>query len=261
MPELPDVEVFRRYFNSTSLHQKITKVEIHSTKILDDVSRRTVQRRLKGQQFEETRRRGKHLFVRMDNDYWLTLHFGMTGFLKYYKEKDEELSHVRMLIYFSNGYHLAYVCQRLLGNASVRKNLDDFIEEKELGADALAIDFQTFNELLDDRRESIKSALMNQNMIAGIGNIFSDEILFQSKIHPKAAVKKLKEPEIKKIYNNIKKVCEAAIDSHVDPEQFPRSFLLTHREKDGKCPRCGTKIETTKVTGRTAYFCPQCQSK
>src|SRR5215217_2317531 len=90
MPELPDVEVFRRYVNATSLHQNIESVEVRNEKILGGVSARKLQRTLKGHTFESTRRHGKNLFVELDGGGWMLVHFGMTGSLAYFKGPDEE---------------------------------------------------------------------------------------------------------------------------------------------------------------------------
>jgi formamidopyrimidine-DNA glycosylase len=102
---------------------------------------------------------------------------------------------------------------------------------------------------------------MNQKIIAGIGNIYADEVLFQSKIHPKSSVDKLKEDSIEKLFKNMKKVLTKAIRGQADPQKFPDSYLLPYRNADNNCPVCGTKIRIVKVSGRTAYFCPDCQVK
>jgi formamidopyrimidine-DNA glycosylase len=109
MPELPDVEVFRRYVNSTSLHQNIELVEVRNGKILGGVSALKLQSTLKGRRFESTRRHGKNLFVGLDGGGWLLMHFGMTGRLKYFKDMDQDPPHDRFLISFENRYHLASI--------------------------------------------------------------------------------------------------------------------------------------------------------
>ena len=121
MPELPDVEVFKRYLDATALHKTITDVEVESTQILDGVSKGKLHKSLKGRQFLSTHRHGKHLLVALEKESWLTLHFGMTGFLKYFKQMDKDPEHDRMLISFDNGYHLAYVSQRKLGAVAAKQ--------------------------------------------------------------------------------------------------------------------------------------------
>src|SRR6266480_6721698 len=115
MPELPDVEIFKRYLNATSLHQRIANVDVRSAYVLKGVSVRELERRLKRRRFESTRRHGKHLFVRADGDFWLRLHFGMTGSLRYFKHEEQAPTHVRVLFVFSNNYRLAFDDQRKFG--------------------------------------------------------------------------------------------------------------------------------------------------
>ena len=103
MPELPELEIFRRYVDSTSLHQKIETIEVKNGKVLGGVSAGGLKRGLEGTKFESTRRHGKHLFVELGDGRWLLLHFGMTGGLKYYRDADEEPAHARVLISFRNG--------------------------------------------------------------------------------------------------------------------------------------------------------------
>src|SRR6266481_2913095 len=115
MPELPDVETFKRYLDATSLHERITGVDVRSAYVLKGVSARELQRRLKGRCFESSRRHGKHLFVRADGDLWLRLHFGMTGSLKYFKHKKQAPRHTRLLFAFANAHCLAFKDQRKFG--------------------------------------------------------------------------------------------------------------------------------------------------
>src|SRR5213595_2615938 len=129
MPELPDVETFKRYFDSTSLHQRINDVEVGNAYILKDISARKLARRLRGRRFESTRRHGKHLFVRADGDVWLRLHFGMTGSLHYFKHDERapkpasaEASagrHTRVLFLFATGHRLAFEDQRKFGEVGL----------------------------------------------------------------------------------------------------------------------------------------------
>src|SRR5215211_4768090 len=140
MPELPDVEVFRRYISSTSLRQKIESVEVKSDKILGGVSARQLQSALKGRTFESTRRHGKNLFVGLDGGGWLLMHFGMTGDLEYFEDLDQDPPHDRFLISFDNGYHLAFDDQRMFGRVDLVEDPESFVREKKLGPDLLELD-------------------------------------------------------------------------------------------------------------------------
>lgn len=256
MPELPDVETFRKYLAVTSLHKKIVKVHIPGKELLAGISSTTLRRHLKGRKLVDTSRHGKHLFAGTDAGEWLMLHFGMTGKLKYYGKDDSKPSHTRLLLDFENDYHLAYDNQRKLGSIGLVKDIEGFVRRRELGEDALEVDLETFREIYDSKRGSVKSALMDQKTMAGVGNIYADEILFQAKIDPEKSLEELDRNDIGRLFRNMKKVLKKAIDCRADPECLPSSYIIPHRQKDGNCPRCGNKLQRVKVSGRTTYFCP-----
>jgi formamidopyrimidine-DNA glycosylase len=108
-------------------------------------------------------------------------------------------------------------------------------------------------------RGNIKSALMKQERIAGIGNVYADEIVFQSKLHPKTQVKQLGNRDVGKFFRATKGVLKTAIESRADCAKMPRHYLLPQREKGGRCPVCGTSLKKEKISGRTTYYCPKCQ--
>jgi formamidopyrimidine-DNA glycosylase len=259
MPELPDLEVFKRYVDSTSLHQNIETIEVKDGRVLGGVSAGELRRGLEGRKFESTRRHGKHLFVELDDEPWLLLHFGMTGDLKYYKDANEEPTHSRVMISFRNGYHLAFDDQRLFGKVDLIEDPDHFIEEHKLGPDPLDLDFPAFRERLEGRRGEIKATLMNQRIFAGIGNIYSDEILFQVRLHPRTSVGRLDGDAFHDLHEQIQRVLHAAIERGASPQGLPDSFLLPHRREGAECPRGNGNIQKTKAAGRTAYYCPACQ--
>jgi formamidopyrimidine-DNA glycosylase len=263
MPELPDVESFRKYFLSTAMNKKIKNVNIMSTKILGSISSRSLQKYLKGSKFISNKRHGKNLFAGMNNNKWLLLHFGMTGFLKYYKNEDEKPDYTRLLINFENGYHLAFDNVRKLGKIDVINDIDEYIEKKKLGPDPLEdnLSFEDFYDILKDRKGSIKSTLMNQKVIAGIGNIYSDEILFQSGIHPASSVNGLNENNLKNIYKKMVSVLGKAVAVNADADKFPRTYLLPHREGGNSCPKCSGKIVKKMIGGRSSYLCNKHQKK
>ncbi len=261
MPELPDVEIFKGYLDSTALHKKIRKTEITEERILSGVSRQKLARRLKGSELEETRRYGKYLFARIGGDGWLVLHFGMTGELAYYRDARDRPEHARMVLYLENGYELAYVSQRMLGQVSISDNIESFVADRGLGPDALSgeVDGKRFLEMLEKRKGMIKPALMNQSMIAGIGNVYSDEILFQAKINPKTPVNKLSEEERKRLYRAMRRVLRTAARNDADPRKMPSGYILPHREEGDKCPVCGGEVQKMTVSGRSSYYCSRCQ--
>lgn len=259
MPELPDVEVFKRYLDSTALHQKISSTEVKNEKVLGDVSAGELEKELAGKRFESARRHGKYMFVELDGGGWLVLHFGMTGYLKYFKDMEDEPPHDRFLVTFENGFHLAFDCQRMLGKVDLAESPEDLIESEGLGPDPLELDFTSFRERLAGKSGAIKPALMDQKVLAGIGNVYSDEILFQTRIHPKKKTGQLDDDVLENLFNETHHVLQTAIEHDANPEDMPDSFLLTRRVEGEECPRNNGKIKKIKVGSRPTYYCPACQ--
>src|SRR5262249_34552577 len=171
MPELPEVETFRRYLDATSLHQRITGVEVRDAYVLKRVSARELTRRLKGRRFENTHRHGKHLFVRAGDELWLRLHFGMTGSLEYLKRDQAAPKTARVIFRFNNNRRLAFDDQRKFGEVELLKDVDEFLRARGLGPDAIEINFSQFQAILGKHRGAVKAILLNQHLISGIGNL------------------------------------------------------------------------------------------
>lgn len=261
MPELPDVEVFKQYLESTSLHKKIDEIEMQGRRLFKGISAAQMKRKLKGNSLASAHRHGKYLFIELANGGWLVLHFGMTGFLKYFKDQAGRPSHTRLLLHFSNGYHLAYDSQRKLGEIVLAADPASFIKKKQLGPDLFdpAFDLTKFRAILRKTDATIKSTLMNQKHMAGIGNIYSDEILFQAGVHPGCKTGQLADRVIEKLYSEAGRTLEKAIEARSDPDRLPSSFIIPHRRSGENCPKCKGKITKEKIAGRTSYFCPECQ--
>jgi formamidopyrimidine-DNA glycosylase len=191
------------------------------------------------------------------------MHFGMSGHLNYFKDMDDEPEYDQVLFSFENGYHLAYVAPRKLGEIRLLDRVQPFIEEKDLGPDVMAEDFETatLRALFADRRGMVKSALMDQSLMAGIGNVYSDEILFQVGLHPRTKVKALSKKDVERLYDTMQEVLQTAIDRQADPDDYPEGYLTPHRGPDGACPCCGEPLVRVKVAGRSAYVCTNRQGE
>jgi formamidopyrimidine-DNA glycosylase len=261
MPELPDVETSRRYLDATSLHQRIDDVDVQNAYVLKGVSASELARKLKRRRFECSRRHGKHLFVRADDDIWLRLHFGMTGFLSYFKDEKKSSPHARVIFAFANGYQLAFDDQRMFGEIELIKDVDEFLKKRGLGPDALDTTLSQFKEVFGKHRGAVKSILLNQKLIAGIGNIYADEILFRARMSPATNIVDVNEKTLAKLFRAMRYILEKAIDSKTDIDLMPKTWLLGQRHKGGKCPRCGRKLSNAKIGGRTAWFCTHCQKR
>lgn len=258
MPELPEVEMFRQYMNRTSLHQIIQDVGVANSLILEEITAQQLSSKLKGKQFWSTRRHGKYLFAEVNDSQtlWIVFHFGMTGYFNYLRSEDNP-NHTRLLINFDNGNRLAYVCQRMLGRVNLAHSVEQYIKKKDLGLDALDMDFESFKKQTQARKGRAKYILMNQKIIAGIGNIYSDEILYQTGIHPRTGFNKLDQKTVEKLFNNIKRVLRTVIDREARLDELPSTYLIPHRHKDGVCPRCDNYLKILNFSGRTSYYCPQ----
>ena len=259
MPELPDVEVFREYLQSTSLRQPIKNVASVDKKILWKTSPHKIRSALKGNQIRACSRHGKYLFAELKSGDSLGMHFGMSGGLEYFKEGDEPPAHTRMLVQFQNGHHLAYVCVRKLGKVFVAKDAESFVRSRKLGPDALAIDLDTFHSIFRNRKGAVKPALMDQGAVAGLGNVYTDEILFQAGIRPTRRCDDLNSRDWQHVFRVMRKVLPTAIKKKAQPDRFPKSYLTPHRHPQSRCPRCGKRLENKRVGGRTTYFCPRDQ--
>lgn len=138
-----------------------------------------------------------------------------------------------------------------------------FVRGKGLGWDALdtALSVHRLQKLFGGRRTRVKGALLNQRFIAGIGNIYADEILFQARLHPEAPVGRLRSDALRGLLKAMRSVLRTAICAKADPERMPRSWLLPHRTPTGSCPRCRKRVRRMTLVGRTCYFCGACQRR
>ncbi len=259
MPELPEIALYKKYVDDTSLHQKITKVEFPDASLLQN-PQKDFKNALEGKSFAESRQLGKYLFLKMEEASWLVFHFGMTGKLEYFSNQ-EPPKYSKMIIFFNNNYHLAFDCRRKLGKIYLTTGVDDFTRENSLGKDALELKKEEFEKLLQEKKGSIKGALTDQHTISGIGNVYADEILYQCQIHPKSKIEKLSEKERSGIYTKMRTVLKTAINNEGRRTELPDDYLTPHRKEGADCPKCSGKVEMIKVSGRSTYFCPNCQKE
>jgi formamidopyrimidine-DNA glycosylase len=261
MPELPEVETFKRYLDSTSLHQRIANVEVRDAYVLKGVSARELARRLKGRQFKDSHRHGKHLFVRAGDKLWLRLHFGMTGWLQYLKRDEKTPNTARVLFGFANNRRLAFDDQRKFGEVELIKDIDEFLQRRGIGPDALNVGRSEFKAIFRTHRGAVKAILLNQQLIAGIGNLYADEILFRARMHPATEAERMSDKDLARLFRATRHVLARAIALKTDFNRLPKSWLLTRRGRRGKCPRCGRTLRSATIGGRTSWFCTHCQKR
>ncbi len=263
MPELPDAEVFRRRMDPDALGRTIDHVRVPDGRLLADVSASTIRRRLRGQSLEATHRHGKYVFAGISGDNgWLMLHFGMTGSLEVLDDGDDEPEHTKLRLDFDDGGMLAFTNQRTFGKIGWVREVEAFVEDNELGPDALDdMELDELRERLVTRRSPIKSVLMDQSVLAGLGNVYVDEILFQTGLHPEARPQRLRDETVSRLHRSMNEVLVKAIEAGADPEAMPAHFLLPHRREGSACPKCGRRLRKQKVGGRATYYCPRDQRR
>jgi formamidopyrimidine-DNA glycosylase len=265
MPELPDVEIFRQRFERAARGRTISEVRVLVNRLLDRVTPKKLTRALVGQRVVAAKRHGKHLFVELDDGSVLALHFGMTGEIAPLPKDRQPPRYTALHLVFDDGTSIAFTSRRRLGHVGLAKTAEAYIRSHDLGPDALdpKLDLQSFQAGLGSRRRVIKSALMDQSKLAGIGNIYSDEILFQAGLNPKRLIGDLGPPDTEGLFKAMRHVLQTAIKQGILAEEIegavPEDWLLPHRGKGCHCPRCGARLQATKIGGRTAWFCPSCQ--
>ncbi|WP_189111672.1 Fpg/Nei family DNA glycosylase [Streptomyces camponoticapitis] len=257
MPELPDVEAFRKVLVSCAVGRRIERVEVYDTGVLHGVSGRGLRRDLEGRRFAEPQRHGKWLLARTDGPTVL-LHFGMTGQLLCSGPDDPLHRHDRVVFALTGDRQLRYRDQRklkglwLLDEPGVTRMLHD------QGPDATEVTPTAFEALLSGRRGSVKQALLDQSALAGLGNLLVDEILWRSRLNPARKANGLTREEQDHLYTEMRRTLRSAIRAGRVP---PRNTWLTgHRDAAGApCPRCGESLHRGRIGGRGTVWCPRCQ--
>jgi formamidopyrimidine-DNA glycosylase len=255
VPELPDVEHFRRFLARHAEGARIRRVVTTDAQILRNATPEALDAAARGHRFEEPERRGKWLAA------WTTgpailIHFGMTGSFRWATGPEGRHRHDRVIVETDRG-ELRYRNMRKLGGvwlAHDREEADRLLAP--LGPDALHVSSAGFREALARRRGQVKATLMNQSVVSGVGNLAADEALWQARIHPARRLEDLDEGERRRLERSVRRVLRTWVDRFHD---LPAGWLLPVRGPDGACPRCGTRLERTTVGGRTTYFCPTCQ--
>lgn len=257
MPELPDVEGFRRYLAEHATGRRIERVTTPDADILRNTTPQGLGQAVKHRHFAEPERHGKWLLARMDGP-TVVLHFGMTGYLSWTGHDEPRHEHDRVVFVCDEG-ELRVNMMRKLGGVWLASDQDEVAEiTGPLGPDAWELSREDLEDLLEGRGGVIKSALMDQKLVAGIGNLVADETLWQARIHPRHRVADLDRDAIEALHAALRDVLQQSISYG----QVPRleSWLTHARDVDEqRCPRCHTPIEKGSVASRSTYWCPSCQ--
>jgi formamidopyrimidine-DNA glycosylase len=277
MPELPEVEVVRRDLEREVVGRKIKSTEVTGMRTI----RRYRQRKqftseLEGKKIVGVDRRGKYLLLRLEGGGVLIVHLGMSGQLLRAKTARDPLpKHTHVVITFTQGGQLRFVDPRTFGEMFVAEldGIDEVDELAHLGIDPLetALSWEYFGELVQARHAKLKPALMDQKFLAGIGNIYSDEILFCAGLRWDRMSDSLTPEETRRLYRAVVEVLQDAVkyrgssladEQYVDLFGKKGEYQLHHAvyAREGEmCPRCRHTIVRERVGGRSTFFCGACQ--
>jgi formamidopyrimidine-DNA glycosylase len=279
--ELPEVEVMRRDLEKDVVGRRVKAAEVKTSRNSMRVIRRHGKRkeftsRLEGRKLTKVERRGKYLLIHLDSGDVLVTHFGMSGQFQRGNGRVAIEPHTHVVLTFQQGGDLRFLDPRTFGEMFVT-SADEIGKVKEL--QHIAIDpldqvftWPTFQYLLAERGAKMKQLLMDQKFISGLGNIYSDEVLFAAGLRYDRVSDTLSSQEVRRLYRAIQETIQEAIklrgttlddEAYVDlfgkPGEYQGELKVYGREGE-PCRRCRSPIQTVKVSQRTSYFCPQCQS-
>jgi formamidopyrimidine-DNA glycosylase len=273
MPELPEVETTARGLRERIVGRKVVRVSgVDWPRMLPQTSEAELSAALKRRTVISVGRRGKYLLIEFDKDRWLAIHRKMSGNLLLRPADAASEAHTHLEIEFDAKMLLRFVDPRKFGRIYLFRSSDeltDFVTE-HLGPDSLIdLNAQVLVDKLRGRHGRIKSLLLDQAFLAGVGNLYADEALWEAKLHPLRTADSLSEAEITRLAIAIKQVLVLAIErrgtsfsSYRDADGTPgenQDFLNAYGRESQPCPRCGTPIGRILIGQRSSYFCPHCQ--
>ena len=265
MPELPEVETVVRGLRGPLVGRTFTGITVLWPKAIVAPSVAEIKRRLPGQRIEAINRRAKYLRFELSEGDTLFLHLKMSGNLLVEPATDPLAPHVRTIFDLDNHYQLRFRDTRKFGRVYLVDDPDIVIGK--LGPEPLADDFTAndFKVLFRNRKGKLKPLLLNQEFIAGIGNIYADESCFAAGVDPRRQVNTLSDEELGKLYHAIRQALNhgimrkgASLDDVYRGGEFQNHFQVYGRT-DENCIQCGAPIQRVILGGRSTHFCPHCQ--
>lgn len=259
MPELADVAGFRRALEANMTRKPVRDVDVTDPQVLRDFTAGELRETLCGHSFGEPDRYGKWLIapIRGTNSS-LLFHFGMTGALVWSGPDEQRHKHDRVSIVVSDG-ELRYRDMRKLNGLYLARDSDDVDRRlADLGPDAYEISANELRERLLRRPRQLKSALLDQGMLAGLGNLLTDEVLWQARLNPRSRTVDLAGSDLARLHPALRTVLRRSSKAGCVPA-WP-SWLTGHRDgSPGTCPRCGAELTKGRVNSRATVWCPNCQ--
>lgn len=270
MPELPEVETFRRYLlrgqsgAPSILGKKIKDAELLWDRTLASPEPQEFKERIRGQFVTGIGRRGKNLLIILSRD-TLIIHLRMSGELIVENKTNPVGKHYRLIPNFSDQYRMAFNNIRKFGRIWLSEDPNAVIGD--LGPEPLADEFtpESFQHILQGRNRGLKYFLLDQKMIAGMGNIYTDEALHRAKLHPARKTDSLKNAETRRLWKSIREVLEEGIQNQGSSIDWMyqggdyQKYLSVYNQEGVPCKSCKTPIKRIKIGQRSTYFCPTCQ--
>ena len=256
MPELPDVEGFRRRLQRQGRGRVVEDVIVIDSGVLRNATAPALRRALRGHRLGSPTRHGKWLTAPVDGTA-LVFHFGMTGEVLWAPSAEGRQPHDRVVLVLDRG-ELRYRDQRKLQGIWVARGDDVGRIQGRQGPDALDIGAAELRDLLCRRRGELKPALMDQALVAGLGNLLVDEILWQARIDPRRAAASLTDAEHARLHRGLRRVLSVSVREGCVPQR-PGWLTSVRARDDAACPRCGRSLERRQTGGRSSYACPHCQ--
>ena len=273
MPELPEVETIRRQIEPELVGRRIESMEVFDERLTRPVPPREVERAVTGRRIESVGRRGKYLMVRLEGGRWLVMHLRMTGNIVL-REPRSDVRFLRAVIRLEGGTTLLFTDARRFGTAVVLDDGEvDAYMAARAGVEPLSerLTAERICELAAGRRAPLKSFLLAQDGIAGIGNIYADEALWRARLHPLSPAGSMRLEHCERLREGIVGALEAGLDNggaSIDDYRDARGAegtmqdeFCVHNREGKPCSRCATEIRRIVLGGRSTYFCPGCQQR
>lgn len=272
MPELPEVETVVKGLRKTISGQVIAGLEIKKTASIYPREKYKFKKLLTGTTIGRIKRRGKNILIELSNNYTLWVHLKMTGHF-YYLPKEEPTGKHDHIVFdlANNGCNLRFHDYRRFGRLRIYRTSEVLNQEglANLGPEPLEIKAEDFVALLKNRTRMIKPALLDQTFIAGLGNIYADESLFLSRLHPKRITSGISHKKLRKLHGHIQNVLLRAIRNmgtsvysydgvNRETGKF-QNYLMVYGHEGEPCHNCGHNIIREKIGSRSAHYCPRCQ--
>jgi formamidopyrimidine-DNA glycosylase len=277
MPELPEVETLRRELDKEVVGKRVKKVDVTGMKsIRRHPNKKHFTTKVEGHKFTGVQRRGKYLVLSLETGDFLVIHLGMSGQLLRTATKDPVAKHTHVIFTFTQHGQLRYLDPRKFGEMFVttpEELTSEIPELTDLGVDPVdtPMSWTKFGQMLMSHSMKLKSFLMDQKILAGIGNIYSDEILFQAGLRYDRMTDSLSTQEIRRLYRAVVETLpdaikyggstladEGYVNLHGDPGEYQEHHQVYARDKEA-CRRCRVPLVKAKFGGRSTYYCEQCQ--